>query len=159
MPTDNKISITITEEDKTAINAALSTLKTKLQSYLIALTPDERHALPKMSDKTVPFVDKCLSYASTNPEFAPPYINLTEMSKDVQVVDVLGPIYGALQQLTSNVEDTIMLAGSEAYVTSLAYYNTAKEAVKRDIPNAKTIYEDLKQRFPQTGRPATSVTK
>ena len=159
MPTDNKISIAITAEDLTAINGALTTLKTKLQPYLIALTPDERHDLFKMSDKSVSFVNKSLSYAATNPEFAPPFINTMEMSKDVQAVDVLNPISSALQQITSNTEDTIMLAGSEALVTSLAYYNTVKEAAKRDVPNAKTIYEDLKQRFPQSGRQATPATK
>lgn len=159
MPSDNRISISIAAEDLTAINGAIVTLKTKLQPYLIALTPEERHDLFKMSDKSIPFVDKCLKYAETNPEFAPPFINIPEMTKDVEAVDELSPILNALRQLTSNTDDTIMLAGSEALVTSLAYYNTAKEAAKRDVPNAKTIYEDLKQRFPQAGKQATPATK
>jgi len=29
----------------------------------------------------------------------------------------------------------------------LAYYNSVKQAVKMDIPDATPIYDDLKQRF------------
>jgi hypothetical protein len=39
------------------------------------------------------------------------------------------------------------LAGSEAYVTALAYYNSVKLGAKLDVPNAKAVYSDLKIRF------------
>ena len=71
MPEDNRIAIQIPEADVTEINAAIETLKTKLQPYLIALTPEDRKMLPKMSDKTIPFVDKALDYAQNSPQFAP----------------------------------------------------------------------------------------
>jgi len=41
------------------------------------------------------------------------------------------------------------MAGSEAYIASLSFYNSAKDAAKRDIPGAKAVYEDLRLRFPQ----------
>jgi hypothetical protein len=46
------------------------------------------------------------------------------------------------------VEDTIMVAGSEAYHAALAVYHNVQTAAKQDIPGAKAIYEDLKNRFP-----------
>ncbi len=149
---DNQISITISPEDKAAIDTSLETLKTKLQPYLIALSADERHALPKMSDKTISFVDKALIYASSNPEFAPPYLNKSELSKDVTAVETLNGFSKQLAQITTGLDDTIMLAGSEAYVAALSYYNSVKEAARRDIVNAKPVYEDLKQRFPQRSK-------
>ena len=39
------------------------------------------------------------------------------------------------------------LSGSEAYVASLAFYNSVKQAAKINIPGAKAISEDLKLRF------------
>ncbi|MDR0605802.1 MAG: hypothetical protein LBG80_16030 [Bacteroidales bacterium] len=42
----------------------------------------------------------------------------------------------------------IHCAGSEAYVAGLTYYDTSKEAVKRKLPNAVLITEELKQHFP-----------
>jgi hypothetical protein len=148
MGNENRISITISPEDKTAIEAAVTTLKTKLQPYLIALTNEERRAIPKVNEKTFSFMDKSISYINSNPEFAPPYLNVPELTKDVTAAEVLNTIFKPLNQITTGLDDTTMLAGSEAYVAVLSYYNSVKEAAKRDIPNAKTIYEDLRQRFP-----------
>jgi len=44
-----------------------------------------------------------------------------------------------------------MLAGSEAYVAALSFYNSVKQAAKLNVPEAKTIYEDLKKRFAGQG--------
>ena len=40
-----------------------------------------------------------------------------------------------------------MLSGSEAYGEALAYYQSVKQAAKRNIPDAKVIYQDLRKRF------------
>jgi hypothetical protein len=45
----------------------------KLKPHIIALTPDERRAIPKMSDKTLPFMEKTLDYYQAAPQFAPPF--------------------------------------------------------------------------------------
>jgi hypothetical protein len=52
------------------------------------------------------------------------------------------------QQLHENVDDTVMVAGSEAYQSALVSYNSVKMAAHQDIPNAKAVYEELKKRFP-----------
>jgi hypothetical protein len=147
MPADNRISITISQELKSAIDTEINNIKTKLQPFLIALTPDERRALPKMSDKSIAFVNKALNYAGSNPEFVPPFLDLAEMKKDIDAVEVLNGIAKSLAQITTGLDDTITLAGSESYVASLSYYNSVKQAVKRDIPNAKSISDDLSERF------------
>jgi hypothetical protein len=46
-----------------------------------------------------------------------------------------------------------MIAGSEAYQAALMFYKSVKMAAAQDIPGAKAVYEELKTRFPQTGRP------
>jgi len=40
-----------------------------------------------------------------------------------------------------------MMAGSDAYVGALSYYNSVKYGAKVNAADAKVIYEDLKQRF------------
>ncbi len=57
---DNKINYSIPEEVITEITQKLNEVTAALQPYLIALTPEERRTIPKMSDKTVPFVEKTL---------------------------------------------------------------------------------------------------
>ena len=52
-----------------------------------------------------------------------------------------------IEQLNRTLEDTIILAGSEAYVASLAYYNSVKQAAKMNVPGALPIQDDLSKRF------------
>lgn len=61
----------------------------------------------------------------------------------------LRPLVVMVEQLLHQIEDTMTMAGSEAYIASLSFYNSAKDAAKRDIPGAKAVYEDLRLRFPQ----------
>jgi len=63
------------------------------------------------------------------------------------VVKDLSAILNPLLGVTSNLEDSKMVSGGEAYVSALAYCNCVKLAAKMDIPDAKPIYDDLKQRF------------
>jgi hypothetical protein len=156
MPEDNRISIQIPEADITEINAAIETLKTKLQPYLIALTPEDRKMLPKMSDKTIPFVDKTLDYAQNSPQFAPQYMNVNEMKIDLDALNTLTEFYRPLEQIISGLDDTMMLSGSEAYIAALSYYNSVKMAAKMNVPAAKPIYDDLKERFNKKSKTTTS---
>jgi hypothetical protein len=155
MPAENRISIVLAAEDVAAVNQSIQTIKEKLLTYLIALTPDDRSELPKMKERSIPFVNKVLNYAVSNPEFLPPFVDASELKKDVDAVNSLNVMLNQLEQVTSGLSDTMMLAGSEAYIASLSYYNSVKQAAKTNVPNAKTIYEDLKERFPQkTIKPA-----
>ena len=156
MPEDNRIAIQIPEADVTEINAAIETLKTKLQPYLIALTPEDRKMLPKMSDKTIPFVDKALDYAQNSPQFAPQDMNLPEMKIDLDALNTLTEFYRPLEQIISGFDDTMMLSGSEAYIAALSYYNSVKMAAKMNVPAAKPIYDDLKERFNRKSKTAVS---
>jgi hypothetical protein len=47
-----------------------------------------------------------------------------------------------------------MMAGSEAYVSALSYYNSVKTAAKMNVPGAKIIFEDLSKRFAKPNRKA-----
>lgn len=147
MPAENLVSIVIRPEDRTAINGAIGEIKTILTPYLIALTPEARQNLPKMKDKTIAFVTKTLGYAASNPEFSPPYLDVQELQKDTDAVEILNSFFIPLEQMLSGIDDTMMEAGSEAYVAALSYYNSVKQASKVNVKNAKTIYEDLKTRF------------
>jgi hypothetical protein len=46
------------------------------------------------------------------------------------------------------VDDTEMVAGSEAYQSALVFYNSVKMAARQDISGDKAVYEELKKRFP-----------
>jgi hypothetical protein len=122
-------------------------LQTLLQPYLEALTPEQRKSLPKMADKTVAFVDDALQLAQANPQFAPSYLNVEQLQTDVNSVDNLNLLEQPLNSLAMQLNDTIMIAGSDAYIAALMFYNSVKEAARRNMPGAKAIYDELKKRF------------
>jgi hypothetical protein len=107
MSTGNAISIEIPQADIDAVKAALATIQTTL-----ALTPEQRKTIPKMSDGTVPFVSKVMGYATSDPQFTPPYMDVPEMKKDFDATTALLPLLRTVDQIEDNLNDTTMLAGS-----------------------------------------------
>jgi len=145
---DFKLPETVVSEALTAVNTAVNVLK----PYLIALSPAERQALPKMNDGTQPFVQKCLEYCESDTQFVPPFLNMEGFTDDMDAWNQLMSILRPVQQLCTNLDDTTMEAGSESYTAALSYYNSVKQAAKVDIPGAKPIYDDLKKRFTGNGQ-------
>jgi len=126
-----------------------------LAPYLISLTPDERVQLPKMGEKSVPFVTKGSEYLQLPGTPAPPYINPEDLKVDINAFETLRQIRQIAQPTVDMLDDTMLLCGSEAYVSVLAFYSYLKGAAKMNVPGAKTVLEDLSARFP--GRPAKKV--
>ena len=148
MSTANRIDASIPGSVITDVTNKLKEAAILLKPYLESLTVEERKTLAKMSDKTVAFVNKIDSYTDSNPEFAPAYMEIPDFKKDINLVNDLKDVLDIANQICSNVDDTVMLAGSEAYVGALLYYYSLKGAIKAGQPNAKPIYEDLAKRFP-----------
>lgn len=144
----NRISVAITPETIADINDKLNELKSLLAPYLVVLTKEERHDLPKMSEKSLSFVSKVNDYCISNPEMVPAFLEATELDKDFTTVSSLNPVLNIISQLQNNLDDTLLLAGSEAFSASLMFYGNSQLAAKNGMPNAKTIVEDLKARFP-----------
>ncbi len=144
----NRISVSITNETITEINSKLDELKELLAPCLVMLTMEERHDLPKMSEKSLSFVSKVHDYCASNPELVPDFMDVAELNMDFKTVSGLKPILGVITQLQSNLDDTLLLAGSEAYSASLMFYGNSQLSAKHGVPNAKPIVDDLKARFP-----------
>jgi hypothetical protein len=153
---ENRISIEIPEADLAAAKAALQQVQSILAPYVIALTPDQRKTIPKMSDGTEPFVEKVMDYADSNAQFLPPFVSKEEMQKDWLAVSGLTPLLRMVEQIKDTLGDTAMMAGSEAYIGALSYYNSVKQAAKVNAPDAKAIFEDLRKRFEKQGRKQSS---
>jgi hypothetical protein len=119
MPYGN-ISAELTGEQKDLIISKLNEISDMLP-FIVNLTIDERRSLTKMGDKSVAFVMKALEYASTNPQFVPPYLDVAELSKDAILASQLLAINNAIQILAEKVDDTLMAVGSEAYAASRTF--------------------------------------
>ncbi len=152
-----RISLEITPETLAQIQGHLQAIETLLPG-LVALTDDERHSLVRLGDKNLAHVQRAYAHAGQTPKFLPPWVEMNEWQKDINTVhhgeDILRPIY----QLTQKIEDSIRLAGDEAFAAARAYYQNVKVANKDGVTDAKPIFDDLATRFPGGRRATTQPT-
>lgn len=148
MTQQSRISEEIPAQTLADCASLLQQVATALQPYLQTLTKAERKKLAKLGDKTVGFMEKTITYTGTHPEFIPAYLDVPEMKRDYTLQTGLRPVWNLLDTLGTQVNDTMLLAGSEAYNAGRLYYNSSRDAAKQGIPNARTVYDDLAARFP-----------
>lgn len=148
MPYQN-LSASLADADLQAIKAAIATIKSKLP-FLISLTAEERRALPKMGNKSLSFVTNSLTVAQNNPDILPASLKIAEFARDTELAAALAEILTLLEQLTEEVDDTLMAVGSEAMRTSLDVYDYVKTAAKK-TPGLKSVAEQLGERFKSMG--------
>jgi hypothetical protein len=125
-----------------------------IKPYSVVMTADERASALRVGDKTFTFITKVFAYTKTNPEFIPNYLNIGELNVDFQDAGGHVDVVSLINQLYNYFDDTKLAARSEAYSASLYYYGNVQQAASVNLPGAKAIYDDLKQYFPRTGKPA-----
>jgi hypothetical protein len=125
---DNRHVQSIPQDVLTQAQSKINEVKTLLASYIVALTPSERHELPKMGEKTISFVEKAYDFAQQNPNLVLPYLDMTAFGTDFEDAQGLWTLVNSIRQLEENVGDTEMTAGSEAYQAALVFYKSAKMA-------------------------------
>lgn len=150
---NNLISAVFSAEDKAAVLAAIQTIKTKMP-FILGLSAEARKEMARLGDKTVGFDVNCQAGMASMPELIPGFVDQPELAKDRALWAPVGEVLGELEQLTDSVRDTFDVIGSEVYDADRAFYNNVREAAKRGMPGAQTLYDTLKVRFP--GRPRGS---
>lgn len=149
MSQKNEINVVIPAAELAEINSLVAQLKDAIAPYIVALTTKEIIGIAKMGDKTVAFVDKVRDYTVSNPEFIlKEGMNVEDFNVDVDAVKTLVPLFKSVSQISTDLQDSIMLSGNEALIPALMYYGSVQLNAKSGVPSAKTIYEDLKKRFP-----------
>ena len=146
----NDLSIEITEEKDKTVNQMVDTLSTEL-SFLRDLDIEGRKSLAKMGRRNVDLVERTFQYAEDNPEFTPGYISLTEFKKDVDLARWLRKLEKKVYALLDKIQDTAMLAESEAFQAARLFYSSVKDAAGAGSEKAELITRDLAVHFKRLG--------
>jgi len=149
----NLIQLSLTAEDYSAIDGALTLLETKLTG-LIDLSVDERRGLVRMGEKSEAFCRQTLLAMEEHRHFVPESVGLNDALGDLAQLDALRRRTLRLQRLTGRCEDTSTALGSDIMSVALEGYALLKvmgkgsglEALRQDIgarfvrraPRAKT---------------------
>lgn len=149
---DNRISAELTPANKTAILAKLGEIEALLP-FLLNLTAAEKSSLPKMSTIRDGMDEAFAMEMMAHPELVPSFVDAAELAKDRALRSALRDIFQQVGPLCEALEDTQTAAGVDTYLAYLSFYNNVKQAAKRNVPGANTIYDNLKRFFPRGGGP------
>jgi hypothetical protein len=153
MPIANhRLAVDLDGVDLQRFHDAIAVLHEQLVPRLVALHPDQRRGLPKMGDKTVAFVRKTLDYTQLHPHMRAPYVDMEQFAKRFETVESLLALRRPLNQVMGLLEDSVLLAGSDALKAALACYSVIKGAARLNVPGAAVVANDLGQRFPGRSR-------
>jgi hypothetical protein len=139
MEFSNLISTSISEKVVDEIIQSIDNIDKKLPG-LLTLSSEQKDALPHMGEDMEPFLFMVLQKAKKNPDMIPPGIDLEEIQKDVDLIQATNRILEPLRKLVQKLEDSALLAGSEAYVPSLFLYNVMKNASRFPKKNTKAVF-------------------
>jgi len=153
--TINRLNLVMTDTDITDVKKSLTNIHGKMP-FLIGLTTDERVTLPKISENNKVFVGDSINALVNNAPMLPSYLNVGDIKNDLMLYEQLDELEMLALQLVEKIQDTRMLCGSEAYVSSLAAYRLFEAAAVAGIPGADSIYDALKQRFAGQGPTGTT---
>ncbi|OYX84935.1 MAG: hypothetical protein B7Y83_06470 [Flavobacteriales bacterium 32-34-25] len=143
---NNRVNTTATAAQLTAVKAAFQTILTNLP-FLVGLTADERKSLNAIDVNNKAFTEDALNAAVNNATLVPGYISVPNMQSDLTLFAQMDEISGLANQLCERIEDTKMLAGSEAYNTALSLYKSFGTAADAGVLGADSIVDKLKTRF------------
>jgi hypothetical protein len=126
--TQDLIALDISDADWTAIDAALTTLETKLGDKLLDLTVEQRSRLTKMGDKSEAFCRQALITGRLNVVKLPTdaAADLTAEETDLADLDKLRPRLARLTAITEKANDSEVAVGSDIMVFCLTLYGILK---------------------------------
>jgi len=149
----NRLSLDITDAQKAAVTKASDDLTTATEVFNVVIDKEEVKSLPKVADGRLPFVDKCVEYSVSNPEFLPPFADVPEFEKDLQAFKDIREMVRPLRQVLDNLENTMYVSGSEAWQAAMNYYRSVQFHARMGAPGAQAVLDDLRPLFERRNKP------
>jgi len=143
MARTNQIHATLTAEQMTIIKSAIETLREQLP-FLVDLSSEEIRRLAKAGDFSKGFLQKALLIAEQTPEILPRNFAIEEFRADMALAENLEEIALALKPVYERINNTIIVARSDAYGHALITYDRSKKSADQGLTG---ITRDLGQRF------------
>jgi hypothetical protein len=150
MTNDNKISAAIAAQAKTDILAAFATIRTNLP-FLINLTPEEIRRMPTIGTARGGMSTTFQQEMAAHPDLVPSYVDMTEVEKDLVLLEDLDELASHARELCEAIEETRHAVGSDLYLAFLSFYNNVAQAAKRGVAGINAVYENLRRYFRRGG--------
>lgn len=156
----NRISASVDDETIGDIQAGLSSIRERLP-FLLNFLEDNRPYLLEINEHLLPFMERSLEDAHQHPNLVPPFLDLEELARDLQLYRQLLRLLEPIQEMTSMLHDTAMAAGSDAFETALVFYKRVRMGAQLGDKEAEKVLEEYNEMLAQvrsTGTPRVKVS-
>ena len=147
--TQTLVTLNLTDEQLTAVDAALAELEKQLAG-LIALPAATKRSLRKMGQKSEAFCRQALRVLEQNPQIVPASVPLADAVGDLAALDALRPRLVRLSRLSERASDTEIALGSDIMTVALQGYNLLKMTGRTE--GLEPLRQELSERFAKTSR-------
>ena len=100
--TNNRIDTTMTSAQFNDVKTAIDAINSAI-SFSVSLTTDERRSLPKISVSNKAFTQDAIKAVANNASIFPPYLDATQMSRDLELYEQLDELSIQLQQTLERI--------------------------------------------------------
>jgi hypothetical protein len=150
MPVTNLGRLHLTAAQKTAIDAALTTIETQLLPVTMNLSAEERTRFGSVKEINKLFVNKDRDFYQTQPSLASPDVDWVEFEADYQDRVYADTRLDRLATVTRLLSDFKIAHDYDNYQDGLTDYDYSKYKAGTKAPGFTEKVEELKQFFPNT---------
>jgi hypothetical protein len=134
------------------LNTMLNDLKTILDSYAQHLRALDRRRLNGVGVRKLGFIERAYEIALENSEFLPHYLTIERFGEDIQYFMDFRSLTDLTAQIREKLWNITIQSADIAYTDALEFYASVREAAKRRVDAAETIFNELSPFFRTMGR-------
>jgi hypothetical protein len=122
-------------------------VKTELENYAAHLRALDRKRLNGVGIKKQGFIERAYELAETNPEYLPHYLTIEKFQEDNEYFIAFRSLYDTVKQIQEILWNITIQASDIVYTDALEFYASVREASKRRVDAAETLYKELEVFF------------
>jgi len=129
------------------LNEELNQIKTLLDDYSQHLRALDRRRLNGVGVRKLGFIERAYEIALENSEFLPHYLTIERFGEDIQYFMDFRSLVDITSQIREKLWNITIQSSDIAYTDALEFYASVREAAKRRVDAAETIFNELSAFF------------
>jgi len=126
-----------------SVAGLLREIKSKLEPYAAHLRPLDRKRLNGVGIKRQGFIESAYEFVMESPEFLPHYLTRERFSEDHEYAVRVRGLLAVNKQNDEFLHNITAQAENADYTNAIDYYASAREAAKRRVDGAETVFNRL----------------
>lgn len=152
MPVTNLKNRHLTEDEKRAVENAITELRNALEMVNVNLSTEERRRYGSINEQNKLFVNRIDSYRVSHPELRSQEVDWVEFERDFQSRLFLEKVIDQLDTLRGKLQNAKILHDYDNYQDSLEDYSYTTYRAKSNSSGFEDKYRQLKQFFTRNKR-------